>query len=215
MARKHLLLGAVVIGLAGAAQATTISDPTGDYLASYTGPHQADLDVTSLSVMFNPSTDSFLLQSTMAGLIDATLPGFYAIGINTGTGAGPFASIGAPNVLFNQVIAVQKNGTATIGGTALAPGSVTIGGNALSVVIPLSLLPTTGFDPLHYGFNIWPRSGATGGLAVISDFAPNNSTVAAAAGAVPEPANWMMMLGGFGLIGGALRQRRSAGVRFA
>ena len=214
MARKHFLLGAVLIGLAGAAQATTISDPTGDYLTSYTGPHQADLDVTSLSVMFNASTDSFLLQSTMAGLIDATLPGFYVIGINTGTGTGPFGSIGAPDVLFNQAIAVQKNGTATIGATALAPGSVTIGGNALSVVIPLSLLPSTGFDPAHYGFSIWPRSGTTGGLATISDFAPDNATVAAA-GAVPEPANWMMMLGGFGLIGSALRQRRGAQVRFA
>jgi hypothetical protein len=214
MARKHLILGAVVIGLASAAQATTVSDPTGDYLTSYTGPHQADLDVTSFSVTFNTSTDSFLLQSTMAGLIDATLPGFYAIGINTGTGAGPFGSIGAPNVLFNQVIAVQKNGTATIGATPLAPGSVTIGGNALSVVIPLSLLPTTGFDPLHYGFNIWPRSGTTGGLAVISDFAPDNATVAAA-GAVPEPANWMMMLGGFGMMGGALRHQRRVRLRFA
>ena len=214
MARTHLLLGAVLIGLAGAAQATTISDPTGDYLTSYTGPHQADLDVTSLSVTFNASTDSFLLQSTMAGLIDATLPGFYAIGVNTGTGTGPFASIGAPDVLFNQVIAVQKDGTAAIGANALAPGSVTIGGNALSVVIPLSMLPTTGFDPLHYGFNIWPRSGA-GGLEVISDFAPNNATVAAAAGAVPEPANWMMMLGGFGLIGSALRHQRRVRVRFA
>jgi hypothetical protein len=214
MARKHLLLGAVAIGLAGAAQATTVTDPTGDYLTSYTGPHQADLDVTSLSVMFNASTDSFLVQSTMAGLIDTTLPGFYVIGINTGTGAGPFGAIGAPDVLFNQAIAVQKNGTATIGGTALTPGSVTIGGNALSVVIPLSLLPTTGFDPLQYGFSIWPRSAVTGGLPTISDFAPDNATVAAG-GAVPEPANWMMMLGGFGLIGGALRHQRRAKLRFA
>ena len=36
-----------------------------------------------------------------------------------------------------------------------------------------------------------------------------------AAGAVPEPASWAMMLGGFGMIGGAMRSRRKAGVRFA
>lgn len=35
------------------------------------------------------------------------------------------------------------------------------------------------------------------------------------AGAVPEPAAWTMMLGGFGLIGGTLRQQRRAKVRFA
>lgn len=209
MVAKHLLIGVAAFSLAAAAhaQSNSITDPTGDFIASYTGPHQDDLDVTSLSVSYNADTASFLIQSTFAGTIDPSLPGFYAIGVNTGTGAGPFASIGAPDVRFNQVIAVQKNGTAAIGTTSLVDGSVTIGGNALSVVVPLSMLPTTGFDPMHYGFNIWPRSGA-GGLEVISDFAPDNATLAAAAGAVPEPAAWSLMLGGFGLVGGTLRRQR-------
>ena len=34
-------------------------------------------------------------------------------------------------------------------------------------------------------------------------------------GAVPEPATWAMMIMGFGLIGGALRSRKAATVRFA
>jgi hypothetical protein len=210
MVAKYLCLGVAAFGLATAAQAqsSSVNDATGDFLASYTGPHQADLDVTSLSVTYNASTTSFLIQSTFAGAIDPSLPGFYAIGVNTGTGAGPFASIGAPDVKFNQVIAVQKAGTATVGATSLSPGSVLIGGNALTVMIPLSLLPTTGFDPAHYAFNIWPRSGPTGGLGAISDFAPNNATLAAAP--VPEPAAWAMMLGGFGLIGGTLRRRRTS-----
>ncbi len=33
--------------------------------------------------------------------------------------------------------------------------------------------------------------------------------------AVPEPASWAMMVGGFGLIGGALRYRRKTTVTFA
>ena len=211
MVAKHLLLGLAAMSLATAAQAqsSTVDDGVGDFIPSYTGPHQDDLDVTSLSVSYNASNASFLIQSTFAGAIDPSLPGFYAIGVNTGTGNGPFASIGAPDVLFNQVIAVQKDGSAKIGTTSLAEGSVTIGGNALSVMVPLSMLPTTGFDPTRYGFNIWPRSGA-GGLEVISDFAPDDATLAAAAGAVPEPAAWSLMLGGFGLIGGVLRGRRPA-----
>ncbi|MET3722162.1 PEPxxWA-CTERM sorting domain-containing protein [Sphingomonas trueperi] len=32
---------------------------------------------------------------------------------------------------------------------------------------------------------------------------------------VPEPASWTLMIGGFGLVGAALRQRRSMRVRFA
>ena len=207
MVAKYLLIGAAAWSLAAAAHAqSSVTDPAGDFLASYTGPHQADLDVTSLSVSYNPGTMDFLIQSTFAGAVDPSLPGFYVIGANTGTGTGPFASIGAPDVKFNQVILVQKNGTATIGGVALAAGSVTIGGNALSLIVPLSMLPSTGFDPGRYGFNIWPRSGTVGGLATISDFAPNNATLAA----VPEPAAWSLMLGGFGMIGGALRRRRIA-----
>jgi len=38
--------------------------------------------------------------------------------------------------------------------------------------------------------------------------------VGTGAGAVPEPASWAMMLGGFGLVGGAMRRRKAA-VRFA
>jgi len=34
-------------------------------------------------------------------------------------------------------------------------------------------------------------------------------------GAVPEPATWAMMIGGFGLVGGAMRRRRSASAVFA
>jgi len=206
MVAKHLLFAVAALGLATAAQAqsNTVSDPTGDFLPSYTGPWNPDLDVTSLSVSYNASTMSFLIQSTFAGNINAALPGFYVIGVNTGTGTGPFGAIGAPDVLFNQAILVQKDGTAKIGATSLSPGSVTIGGNALSVMVPLSLLPTTGFVPGRYGFDIWPRSGTVGGLATISDFAPNDSTLAA----VPEPAAWSMMLGGFALVGGTLRRRR-------
>jgi hypothetical protein len=33
-------------------------------------------------------------------------------------------------------------------------------------------------------------------------------------GSVPEPASWAMMLGGFGLVGGAMRRRKAA-VHFA
>jgi len=212
MVAKHIVCGIVALGCASAAQATSIPDPTGDFLVSYTGPHQADLDVTSLSVSFNSSTDSFLLQSTMAGMINSALPGFYVIGVNTGTGTiAPFGSIGAGNVRFNQAVIVQKDGTAAIGATPLAAGSVAIGGNALSLILPLALLPSTGFEPGHYSFNIWPRNSGPGGLATISDFAPNNSDLSAA----PEPVSWAMMLGGFGAIGGAMRRHRNARVRFA
>jgi hypothetical protein len=209
MIKKVLLVGAFGLSMANLAHATTVSDPTGDFLASYTGPHEADLDVTSFSVTYDPTAQAFTVSSTMAGAIDASLPGFYAIGVNLGTGTSPFGAIGEGNVLFNKVIAVQKSGAATISG-APVPGGATINGASFSLVVPLSMLPSTGFTPQNYGWNIWPRSGA-GGNAVISDFAPQNATIAA----VPEPASWAMMLGGFGVVGSALRRRQRVRLRLA
>lgn len=54
-----------------------------------------------------------------------------------------------------------------------------------------------------YGFEMTPGARVT-------------ATVAAAAGAVPEPASWALMLGSFGLVGGTMRsRRRTMATRFA
>ncbi len=46
-------------------------------------------------------------------------------------------------------------------------------------------------------------------------FAIQGTIAAADTGSVPEPASWALMLGGFGMVGGALRSRRKAAVTFA
>lgn len=186
------------------AQTQSVTDATGDFLSGYTGPKLADLDVTSFSVSYDASAKLFTLGATFAGAITPGTAGFYVYGVNTGKGAiRPFGGIGQGNVIFDQAIVVQKNGTGSIGGTALDPNWVAIAGNILTVKVPLSLLPSTGFAPGRYGFNLWPRAGA--GNAAISDFAPENATLSAA---VPEPATWGMLMVGAGLAGGTLRYRR-------
>jgi hypothetical protein len=204
---KTIRLAATLVALIASspAVASTVSDPVGDFLPSFTGTASPDLDVTSFSVSLNPSATTFALGAVLAGDIDPSLAGFYVIGVNTGSGAiHPFAAIGEPNVTFNQVIVVQKNGTATLGANSL---TVLLSGNQFIVDVPVSLLTSTGATPQNYGFNIWPRFGATvTGNGQISDFAPDNALLSAnGLLPVPEPASWLMMLLGFGLIGGAMR----------
>jgi hypothetical protein len=184
----------------------TVSDPVGDFLPSFVGTASPDLDVTSFSVSLNPSATTFSLGAVLAGDIDPTLAGFYVIGVNTGHGAiAPFGGIGEPNVTFDQVIVVQKNGTATLGPNSL---TVLLSGNEFIVSVPVSLLPSTGATPANYGFSIWPRVGSTvTGNSQISDFAPNNALLTEH-GLLPEPGTWLMMLVGFGLIGTVLRSAR-------
>jgi hypothetical protein len=204
---KTIRLAATLLALIASspAVASTVSDPVGDFLPSFTGTASPDLDVTSFSVSLDPGATTFSLGAVLAGDIDPSLAGFYVIGVNTGSGIiHPFAAIGEPNVTFNQVIVVQKNGTATLGANSL---TVLLSGNQFIVDVPVSLLTSTGATPQNYGFNIWPRFGSTvTGNAQISDFAPDNALLSAnGLLPVPEPASWLMMLLGFGLIGGAMR----------
>jgi hypothetical protein len=53
-------------------------------------------------------------------------------------------------------------------------------------------------------------------LAPLYSYGASSVTVSyLTSGAVPEPASWALMLGGFGLVGGALRRRQQLTVRFA
>jgi hypothetical protein len=200
--RKLLLCAGVVFALAaGSASARTIFDPTGDFLPTFVGDKDLDLDVTSLSVAYDAVADAFRIGATFAGDVNPAKPDLYILGVDTGAGAfHPFGGIGEPNILFDQVAVIQKTGAATLSGHAL---TATIAGAGLTLTIPRAFLPSTGFAARDYGFSFWPRNGL-GNNNQISDFAPQNATFAAA----PEPAAWAVMLAGFGVLGGALRRRR-------
>jgi len=201
MRRLLLAAGALLAVTAAAAPAHAVTDPTGDFLPTFVGAQDADLDVTAFTVVFDEVAAAFDMHATLAGDIDPSQPGLYAIGVNTGTGViAPFADIGNANVIFNQVVAVQKNGAAAVGANPL---TALISGDSFTITVPLALLPSTGFTPLQYGFNLWPRIGFASNNQV-SDFAPDNATMTAS---IPEPGTWAMMIAGFGLVGGLLRRR--------
>jgi hypothetical protein len=196
------------------ARATTVVDPAGDFLATYTGPHNGDMDVLSVSAVQN-GTD-VTLSATLNGAIGTTAGGAYVLGVNRGGGL-PLLTFGTPSVgagvNFDAVAILLPAGGSFVDvllPTAQAPtalSTVTFSGSTLTAVIPLSMLPTNGFAPSQYLYNLWPRDGLnTSDNGQIADFAPNASSFTAN---VPEPGVWAMMVLGFGLLGAVLRRRAS------
>lgn len=174
------LMGLTAFAVSSAAHAQVVQDRTGDFIPSYVGPRGADLDVVATQVRYNGV--NFNINATLNGAIGQTPGGVYVFGFQRGQGVARFGAI-APGVLFDSVVVVMPNGTATVrdlvtgAATTLPAGSVIINGSSLSVTVPVTLLPGQGLATPRFGFNLWPRSGL-GNNNQIADFAPDNSMAA-------------------------------------
>jgi hypothetical protein len=131
----------------------------------YTGERKQSVNATRASVILSMSSNTFTLTGTVQGKINDS-DDIYVWGIdrNGQLGTGPFQ--GRPNVKFDAVVVVtldqsltptaQVSDLTSGATTTLSPGSATIQGRVVKVVVPSSLLPSTGLAPSHYRFNFWP-----------------------------------------------------------
>jgi hypothetical protein len=221
MKSQRFLLAALALAMATVAASPTqaaVMDPVGDFLATYTGPHNGDLDIVAAAAVFDGA--ALTLTTRADGTVGTTTGGFYAWGVNRGAGTpgalqGTSPAIGAW-ALHDAVVLLRPNLTGTVvligpGGsltfTNLAPGSVTVAGDTIQGVLPIGLLPSQGFGAHDYTYAAWTRS-APGSNAFVADFAPDGATFQA----VPEPATWLCLILGFAAIGGAVRRRPVAAV---
>jgi hypothetical protein len=151
----------------------------------YTGPKLAGLNAVGASGELAPS-GTFTFRGTNQGRI-GPVPAVYAFGIDRGgaTHPGPFPD--RPGVTFDAVVVV------TLGASSAAPsarvvdlanrtetplpsGSARVHGRQVEVVVPASLLPSTGSDPAHYRYNYWPEDGRSTAPEDVASFAPEFTT---------------------------------------
>lgn len=205
------------LGLGAApALAATVYDASGDWLATYTGAQNPDLDILSASVVRSETELRFRVG--MGGAIGSSPNSLIVWGIDRGAGTARLG-MGAPpevaNVLFDAVYVMFPDGTARLVTIAnnvptinVLPNSLTIAGDSIWGSAPLSLLPSTGFDVADYRFTLWSRQrvnpAVDGTNAEIADFLLDGASIRAS---VPEPGAWALLIAGFGLVGGAIRRR--------
>ena len=211
---RHLLLAPLIALACAGAQAQSITDAADDFLLTYIGPQNGDVDVVSAFAGDNPGNDTFSFSGTFADAVGITPGAFYVWGLDRGAGTERFVA-GSPSVgqgvKFDAAIFLRPDGTARvttfIGSAATATevgaGTARIVGNTISGSISGSLLASTGFAKSDYTWNLWPRIGTTNNT--ISDFASNGVNVPVAA--VPEPTTYALMAMGLVAIGFARRKQ--------
>jgi PEP-CTERM motif len=217
MNKTILCIAATALSLASAPADATVLDPQGDFLGTYTGPQNSDLDALALLVTFTP--EEVTLTATLNGTIGTTAGSAFIWGVDRGSGtdrlitSGPPA-VGPADLLFDAVIRLESGGggrvlTFPASGppvtTLLDPSTVLISGSTISATIPFSLLPSTGFALEDYTYVFWTRS-ELGSQAFIADLAPDAAAIEGTA--VPEPATWAMVILGFAFVGFSIRIAR-------
>jgi hypothetical protein len=186
------------------AYAEHVTDAPNDFLGTYIGAHNGDMDALSSDVTFNPGNSTFTFSATVAGAIGTTGGGAWVWGLDRGKGKEEFLNAPTPfgaGVKFDSVVALLANQTGSFvnisgGGTstALAAGSVHVNGDTITATVPLSAIPSEGFAPQNYTWNFWPES-IPNNPPYVSDFAPDarNATLTI----VPEPASVVALALGF------------------
>ena len=200
--------------------ATTIVDPSGDILSTYAGAVGPDLDILQFTV--NADATNFYLHVLLGGAPGTTALSRYNIGVDRGAGTNTFPPGFRPGLSLDAVINLTPSplsaevrlfvGGVVVTTTPLPAGAFTISGNTMSAIVPLAMLPSTGFAMQDYTFVLWSRTAIPGVPAQfgVADFAPDQGQLSL----VPEPSAWLMMVIGFGAIGLAFRRRnRSALLR--
>jgi hypothetical protein len=136
--------------------------PVGAFYKDYTGPQRPAIDAVAADGAFVTATQTILLRAKMAGPVFDGGPNYYVWGFDRGGAAAGAALTASINLLAG---APAQPVTATL--TAA---------DTLQVSFAASLLPSTGFTPDKYTWNLWPRSGVGGTPAAqIASFIPEDT----------------------------------------
>lgn len=212
MKKTYLLAAVAAATLTSAANAATLIS------AAVFGTTIAGLDTGTVWTTANApgtNTSNYTLFLQNPGLGNFLNPNDEAISYTTQAGnnyaflAGDGYPIGgnANSDLRYRLELTFDNGAVLQG--AYAPGSINTFIPGSAVTVGNETFTLNEFSFTRSLANVVGQFQATPGTGDGNDYQGNyRFTSSVAAGAVPEPASWALMLGGFGLAGAAFRRRR-------
>jgi hypothetical protein len=199
--RKFVIAAIAAAGIAGSAQAITIPAGTASFV-----------------YLFNPTVTTGATTGTYDGtgsIFTTSATGGYVGAQGSGTTTGSFSFSNT----IGDTVAASLPFFFTFGNYTFSAASVSTLGyastglNGADTAISLYLLGTTiasGFEATASSVTL--QLNRTGGSA----FSAAATLASPPSSAVPEPASWAMMLGGFGMMGAAMRSsRRKVAVKFS
>jgi len=206
------VVGAIAFFCATGASLAEPLGPSSGFLASYVGPQNGDLDIASGEAFLKGGRFEF--DATFTADIGTTDGVAYVWGVDRGSNIAPFG-VFRPGVLFDAVVIYDPSlslfftlDLLTSAMTALPLTDAVISGGTLTLTVPTSVLPSTGFSPDEYLVNLWPRFGLDASdNTQIAQFAPSDSDVAVTN--APEPSTVLLL--GTGLLALGKRYRKSTG----
>ena len=206
MIKKVLLASAAIVASASAAQAADVLTS-----AAVTGPTGTIWDTTNTNSFY-----TLFLQAP--GLGDFLNPNDEAISTELVAGSNGFLLAGDGFVpggtadsdpFYNLTLEFASGNTLT--GVYTPTTNTFVGGSSYTFEGSTYSLAEFSFRR-NLGNSVSQYTAVPGGDG--NDYS-GNFRIVAALGAVPEPATWALMILGFGAIGGAMRRKTKASVRFA
>jgi hypothetical protein len=162
---------------------TVVQTPS--FYEDYVGPQLAQLEVVKATGQLLRN-GTFRFVGVNLGAIDPNVRATYVIGVdrNGHLPTGPFPD--RPNIRFDATVAIKivpgKAPTVVVTDiankttTTLPDSLLQISGRKIEVLVPGSLLPSTGLAPSHYRYDFWPEDGLAGSTNIAS-FAPNTHDI--------------------------------------
>ncbi len=157
---------------------TVIKTPT--FYEDYVGPRLPQLNVVSATgTLLRDGNFRFL--GVNQGVVNPNVPATYVVGVDRSGNlpVGPFPD--RPNIRFDATVVIKlvpgQSPTVTVNdlakktSTTVQDPALQIAGRRIAVLIPGSLLPSTGLAPSRFRYDFWPEDGLAGSTNIAS-FAP-------------------------------------------